>query len=132
MKQMVSKRIGLMTAGGVTRTSYYKPNHTIRQYDWMITDEKQAQSGDCQLLSSCALGKMGFQTMVGDWNQTRTRPAACMNCRHIELLEAAFPGGAFHPGLKVCSPIYREALRMTLSVKDLGHQLSNLGQTNAF
>eukprot|EP00972_Heterocapsa_arctica_P066525 9817271-Heterocapsa_arctica.AAC.1 len=53
MKQMVAKRIGLMTAGGVTISSFYKRNHTIHQYDWMITDEMQAQSGDCQLLSSC-------------------------------------------------------------------------------
>eukprot|EP00972_Heterocapsa_arctica_P089175 13149277-Heterocapsa_arctica.AAC.1 len=99
-----------MTAGGVTRSSVYKLNHTTRQYDWMITDEMQAQSGDC------------------DWNQTRTRAAACMDGRHIEILEAAFPGGAFHPGLNVCSPIYSEALRNTLSVNDSGHQLQTLGQ----
>eukprot|EP00972_Heterocapsa_arctica_P099603 14696036-Heterocapsa_arctica.AAC.1 len=61
-----------MTAGGVTRTSYYRRNHTKGKYGWMITDEMQAQSGDCQLLSACVLMKMAFQTMVGDWNQTRT------------------------------------------------------------
>eukprot|EP00972_Heterocapsa_arctica_P021394 3149472-Heterocapsa_arctica.AAC.2 len=97
MKRMVDKHIGLMIAGGVTRSSFYKRNHTLRQYDWMITDEMQAQSGDCQLLSSCVLVPMGFQTLVGDWNQTRTRASACMDGRHVEILEAAFPGGAFHP-----------------------------------
>eukprot|EP00972_Heterocapsa_arctica_P084537 12453452-Heterocapsa_arctica.AAC.1 len=63
IKQMLGKRIGLMTAGGVTRSSYHKRNHALHQYDWLITDEMQAQSGDCQLISSCVLGKMGFQSM---------------------------------------------------------------------
>eukprot|EP00972_Heterocapsa_arctica_P108884 16032660-Heterocapsa_arctica.AAC.1 len=61
---------------------------------------------------------MGFQSLVGDWNQTRTRAAACMNARHVELLEAAFPGGAFHPGLKSCSPIYCESLRNTVVMRE--------------
>eukprot|EP00972_Heterocapsa_arctica_P018243 2694727-Heterocapsa_arctica.AAC.1 len=82
----------------------------------------QAQSGDCQLLSSC----------VGDWNQTRTRAAACVDARHVEILEAAFPGGAFHPGLKVCFPIYREALRNTLTTDTEGRQLQTLRQVKEF
>eukprot|EP00972_Heterocapsa_arctica_P093597 13807355-Heterocapsa_arctica.AAC.1 len=71
---------------------------------------------------------MGFQSMVGDWNQTRTRAAASMDSRHVEILETAFPGGAFHPGLKVCSPIYHEALRNTLTTNTEGRQLQTLGQ----
>eukprot|EP00972_Heterocapsa_arctica_P017477 2582079-Heterocapsa_arctica.AAC.1 len=71
---------------------------------------------------------MGFQSLVGDWNQTRTRAAACMDARHVYILEAAFPGGAFHPGLKVCSPIYREALCKTLMINTEGRQLQTLGQ----
>eukprot|EP00972_Heterocapsa_arctica_P031537 4645741-Heterocapsa_arctica.AAC.1 len=92
----------------------------------------QAQSGDCQLLSSCVLVPMGFQTLVGDWNQTTTRAAACMDGRHVEILEAAFPGGAFHPCLNICSPIYREALRNTLTLSPDELQLQALRQVNSF
>eukprot|EP00972_Heterocapsa_arctica_P042600 6278151-Heterocapsa_arctica.AAC.1 len=70
--------------------------------------------------------------MVGDWNQTRTRAAACMDSRHVEILEAAFPGGAFHTGLNICSPIYREALCNTLTANAEGRQLQTLGQVNEF
>eukprot|EP00972_Heterocapsa_arctica_P043171 6365412-Heterocapsa_arctica.AAC.1 len=34
-------------------------------------------------------------------------------------MEAAFPGGAFHPALIASSPIYREALRNTFQVNDV-------------
>eukprot|EP00972_Heterocapsa_arctica_P071903 10621252-Heterocapsa_arctica.AAC.1 len=51
---------------------------------------------------------------------------------HVEILEAAFPGCAFHPGLKVCSPTYREALRNTLTTNTEGRQLQTLGQVNEF
>eukprot|EP00972_Heterocapsa_arctica_P088655 13072187-Heterocapsa_arctica.AAC.1 len=44
--------------------------------------------------------------MVGDWNQTRIRPAACMDSHHIELLEAAFLGSSFHLGLNVYEVLY--------------------------
>eukprot|EP00972_Heterocapsa_arctica_P040409 5952053-Heterocapsa_arctica.AAC.1 len=55
-----------------------------------------------------------------------------MDARHVEILEAAFPGGAFHPGLKVCSPIFREALRNTLTTNAEGRQLQTLDQVKEF
>eukprot|EP00972_Heterocapsa_arctica_P042082 6204030-Heterocapsa_arctica.AAC.1 len=61
---------------------------------------------------------MALQSLVGDWNQTRTRPSACVDSEHVTLLEAAFPGGAFHPALYSSSPIYREALRTILQVSE--------------
>eukprot|EP00972_Heterocapsa_arctica_P026417 3890523-Heterocapsa_arctica.AAC.1 len=63
--------------------------------------------------------------MVGDWNQTRTRTAACMDARHVEILEAVFPGESMLPYMP-------NALRNTLTTNAEGRQLQTLGQVKEF